>query len=179
MLDLVGPAGRADEPVELVEVRQQGSGSRRIEGAELVGVVIHGRLRDRELVGRRGVRGRVRRLVVDRHQLERGERGPDVVLQRLELLGLRGLAALELVAIHYESTNATTRAAAADQLAVARTTVEEHTDELRALDAAKTAALLADLDELDGLVRTTGRADEVEQATSDAAEQLRRLARLD
>jgi len=89
------------------------------------------------------------------------------------------LAALELVPIHYESTNATTHAAAADQLAVARTTVEEHTDELRALDAAKTAALLADLDELDGLVRTTGRTDEVEQATSEAAEQLRRLARLD
>jgi hypothetical protein len=89
------------------------------------------------------------------------------------------LAALELVPIHYESTNATTHAAAADQLAVARTTVEEHTDELRALDAAKTAALLADLDELEGLVRTTGRTDEVEQATSDAAEQLRRLARLD
>jgi hypothetical protein len=89
------------------------------------------------------------------------------------------LAALELVPIHYESTNATTRAAAADQLAVARTTVEEHTDELRALDAARTAALLADLDELDVLVRTTGRTDEVEQATSDAAEQLRRLAGLD
>jgi pyruvate/2-oxoglutarate dehydrogenase complex dihydrolipoamide acyltransferase (E2) component len=89
------------------------------------------------------------------------------------------LAALELVPIHYESTNATTHAAAADQLAVARTTVEEHTDELRALDAARTAALLADLDELDVLVRTTGRTDEVEQATSDAAEQLRRLAGLD
>ena len=89
------------------------------------------------------------------------------------------LAALELVAIHYESTNATTRAAAADQLAVARTTVEEHTDELRALDAAKTAALLADLDELDGLVRTTGRTEEVEQATRATAERLRRLARLD
>jgi hypothetical protein len=89
------------------------------------------------------------------------------------------LAALELVPIHYESTNATTHAAAADQLAVARTTVEQHANELRALDAAGTAALLADLDELDGLVRTTGRTDEVEQATGDAAAQLRRLARLD
>jgi hypothetical protein len=89
------------------------------------------------------------------------------------------LAALELVPIHYESTNATTHAAAADQLAVARTTVEEHGDELRALDAAGTAALLADLDELDALVRTTGRADEVEQGSREAAEQLRRLARLD
>ena len=34
------------------------------------------------------------------------------------------LAALELVPIHYESTNATTHAAAADQLEVARETVE-------------------------------------------------------
>jgi hypothetical protein len=89
------------------------------------------------------------------------------------------LAALELVPIHYESTNATTHAAAADQLAVARATVEEHADELRALDAAATAALLTDLGELDELVRTTGRTDEVEQATADAAAQLRRLARLD
>jgi hypothetical protein len=89
------------------------------------------------------------------------------------------LAALELVPIHYESTNPTTHAAAADQLAVAQTTVDDHADELRALDAAGTAALLADLDELDGLVRTTGRTEEVEQATRAAAEQLRRLARLD
>jgi hypothetical protein len=80
------------------------------------------------------------------------------------------LAALELVPIHYESTNPTTHAAAADQLAVAQTTVDDHADELRALDAAGTAALLADLDELDGLVRTTGRTEEVEQATRAAAE---------
>jgi len=89
------------------------------------------------------------------------------------------LAALELVPIHYESTNPTTHAAAADQLAVAQTTVDDHADQLRALDAAGTAALLADLDELDGLVRTTGRTEEVEQATRATAERLRRLARLD
>ena len=89
------------------------------------------------------------------------------------------LAALELVPIHYESPNPTTHAAAADQLAVAQTTVEEHADELRALDAAGTASLLAGLDELDGLVRTTGRTGEVEQATRATADQLRRLARLD
>ena len=81
--------------------------------------------------------------------------------------------------IHYESPNPTTHAAAADQLAVAQTTVEEHADELRALDAAGTASLLAGLDELDGLVRTTGRTGEVEQATRATADQLRRLARLD
>ena len=89
------------------------------------------------------------------------------------------LAALELVPIHYESTNPTTHAAAADQLAVAQTTVEDHADELRALDAAGTAALLTDLSGLDRLVRTTGRTEEVEQATRATAEQLRRLARLD
>ena len=89
------------------------------------------------------------------------------------------LAALELVPIHYESTNPTTHAAAADQLAVAQTTVADHAEELRALDAAGTAALLTDLDELDGLVRTTGRTEEVEQATRATADQLRRLARLD
>ena len=89
------------------------------------------------------------------------------------------LAALELVPIHYESTNPTTHAAAADQLAVAQTTVEDHADELRALDAAGTAALLTDLSGLDRLVRTTGRTEEVAQATRATAERLRRLARLD
>ena len=89
------------------------------------------------------------------------------------------LAALELVPIHYKSTNPTTHAAAADQLAVARTTLDEQSHELRALDAPGTAALLADLDQLDELVRTTGQTDEVEQVTREAAEQLRRLARLD
>ena len=89
------------------------------------------------------------------------------------------LAALELVPIHYESTNPTTHAAAADQLAVAQTTVADHADELRALDAAGTAALLTDLSGLDRLVRTTGRTEEVEQATRATAERLRRLARLD
>ena len=89
------------------------------------------------------------------------------------------LTALELVPIHYESTNPTTHAAAADQLAVAQTTVEDHADELRALDAAGTAALLTDLSGLDRLVRTTGRTEEVAQATRATAERLRRLARLD
>jgi hypothetical protein len=89
------------------------------------------------------------------------------------------LAALELVPIHYESSNPTTHAAAADQLAVARDTVTEHAAELRALDPAGTDALLADLEQLGALVRTTGRADDVETATRTAAEELRRVVRLD
>jgi hypothetical protein len=89
------------------------------------------------------------------------------------------LAALELVPIHYESTNATTHAAAADQLAVARKTVEENADDLRALDRAGTDQLLADLTALDALVRTTGRDADVERATQEAAAELRQLVRLD
>jgi hypothetical protein len=89
------------------------------------------------------------------------------------------LAALELVPIHYESTNATTHAAAADQLAVARDTVAANAEDLRALDRTGTDELVADLDALDTLVRTTGRSAEVERATSEAAAQLRQLVRLD
>jgi hypothetical protein len=89
------------------------------------------------------------------------------------------LAALELVPIHYESPNATTHAAAADQLAVARETVGDLADELRARDAEATEALLSDLERLGELVRTTGSADEVELATREAAARLRRLVGLD
>jgi len=89
------------------------------------------------------------------------------------------LAALELVPIHYESTNATTHAAAADQLAVARETIEANVDELRALDRAETDRLQEELTVLDALVRTTGRNAEVERATAEAAAQLRQLVRLD
>ena len=108
--------------------------------------------------------------------------GEPTQAERLESLQQEvrpALAALELVPIHYESTNPTTHAAAADQLAVAQATVEDHADELRALDAAGTAALLTDLSGLDRLVRTTGRTEEVAQATRATAERLRRLARLD
>jgi hypothetical protein len=88
------------------------------------------------------------------------------------------LQALELVPIHYESANATTHAAAADQLAVARETVADVEDELRARDAAATSELLRRLDELDALVRTTGRDAQVERGTADAAERLRELVGL-
>ena len=88
------------------------------------------------------------------------------------------LAALELVPIHYESPNATTHAAAADQLAVARETVDELEDELRERDAAATDALLRDLGELARLVTTRGRTAEVERMTEGAAADLRRLVGL-
>ena len=89
------------------------------------------------------------------------------------------LAALELVPIHYESTNPTTHAAAADQLGVARETVEANADELRALDRAGTDRLQEELTVLDALVRTTGRNTEVQRATAEAAAQLRQVVRLD
>jgi hypothetical protein len=89
------------------------------------------------------------------------------------------LAALELVPIHYESTNATTHAAAADQLEVARETVEANVDDLRALDRAGTDRLQEELTVLAALVRTSGRNTEVEQATAEAAAQLRQVVRLD
>jgi hypothetical protein len=89
------------------------------------------------------------------------------------------LAALELVPIHYESTLPATHAAAADQLAVARKTVDDHAEELRTLDPQATADLTADLEQLDALVRTTGRTADVERAARLAAEKLRRLVELD
>ena len=88
------------------------------------------------------------------------------------------LAALELVSIHYESPNATTHAAAADQLAVAQETVDGLADELRERDAPATDALLRDLDELASVVATRGRTAEVERATAAAAAELRSLVGL-
>ena len=111
--------------------------------------------------------------------LRSGEPSATERLESLQEDVAPALAALELGPIHYESTNPTTHAAAADQLAVATETVDEHVDELRARDPEATEALLADLEGLAGLVRTTGRVDEVERATGDASERLRRLVGLD
>lgn len=88
------------------------------------------------------------------------------------------LAALELIPIHYESTNATTHAAAAEQLGVARETIDGVADDLRERDAVATGRLLEGLERLDGLVRTTGRTSAVEQATRDVAADLRALVGL-
>jgi hypothetical protein len=89
------------------------------------------------------------------------------------------LAALELIPIHYESPNPTTHAAAADQLEVAREAIASVEDELRALDPARTRRVLADLADLRVLVRTTGRTDLLERATSETTSDLRALVRLD
>jgi hypothetical protein len=108
-----------------------------------------------------------------------GEQSPEEQLKSLQEDVQPALAALELVPIHYESPNPTTHAAAADQLAVARETVAEHREELQARDAAATAALVDDLDALAALVRTTGRAGEVEQAARTTSDELRALVGLD
>ena len=88
------------------------------------------------------------------------------------------LAALELIPIHYESPVASTHAAASEQLEVARGAIEDAEGELRALDAKATGSLLADLDALSELVRTTGRDAAVERAAAAAALELRRLVGL-
>jgi hypothetical protein len=108
-----------------------------------------------------------------------GEQSQAEKLESLQEDVQPALAALELVPIHYESTNATTHAAAADQLEVARTTVAGVEDDLIALDPGATGALVGDLDALATLVRTTGRTAEVERATRDASARLRTIVRLD
>ena len=89
------------------------------------------------------------------------------------------LAALELIPIHYESSNATTHAAAADQLEVAREAIASNEDELSALDPALTRRVLAKLAELGPLVRTTGRTALVERVAAETTADLRALVRLD
>jgi hypothetical protein len=89
------------------------------------------------------------------------------------------LAALELIPIHYESSNATTHAAAADQLEVAREAIAPNEDELSALDPARTRRVLAKLAELRLLVRTTGRTALVERVAAETTADLRALVRLD
>ena len=108
-----------------------------------------------------------------------GDSSPADQLESLQEDVQPALAALELVPIHYESPNPTTHAAAAEQLAVARETVEGKAEDLRALDARATDTLLEDLDRLDELVRTTGRTAEVERATRETATELRELVQLD
>ena len=88
------------------------------------------------------------------------------------------LAALELIPIHYESPNPRTHAAASEQLAVARDTVEGVEEELLARDAARTGALLQKLDELDQLLGTTGEVAAVERLTTETAADLRALVGL-
>ena len=88
------------------------------------------------------------------------------------------LAALELIPIHYESPNPRTHAAASEQLAVARDTVEGVEKELLERDAARTGTLLQQLDELDRLLGTTGEVAAVERLTAETAADLRTLVGL-
>ena len=90
------------------------------------------------------------------------------------------LAALELIPIHYESPNATTHAAAADQLGVAREDdcVGRRTSSRRSIRPGRDR-VLADLAALELLVRTTGQTDRVERLASRTTSDLRALVRLD
>lgn len=88
------------------------------------------------------------------------------------------LAALELIPIHYESTNPRTRAAASEQLAVARDTIEGVEDDLLERDAARTGMILQDLDELERLLETAGQAAAVERLTGETSDDLRALVGL-
>jgi hypothetical protein len=88
------------------------------------------------------------------------------------------LDALELVPIHYDSSQAVTRRAAGDQLARARDTFDDAVPELRLLDPAGTAAVQRDLGELEGLLRAGGDSADVEQVARRAALRLRTVARL-
>ena len=88
------------------------------------------------------------------------------------------LAALELIPIHYESSNPRTRTAASEQLAVARDTIDGVEDDLLERDAARTGMLLQDLDELERLLENDGEIAAVEQATSKTAADLRALVGL-
>ena len=89
------------------------------------------------------------------------------------------LAALELIPIHYGSPNATTHAAAADQLQVARKTIASVESELETLDPAGTSRVLSDLAGLELLVRTTGQTGRVERLATKTTADLRALVRLD
>jgi hypothetical protein len=108
-----------------------------------------------------------------------GTQSEEEKLQSLQRDVEPALAALELIPIHYESPNPTTHAAAADQLEVARETIRSVESELEALDPAATRRVLADLAELELLVRTTGQTARVERAASETTADLRALVRLD
>jgi len=88
------------------------------------------------------------------------------------------LAALELIPIHYGSANPTTHAAAADQLQVAQQTVEDVEDDLRRRDEAAAERVLEELEQLERLVRTTGRSGAVEDAARETADDIRGLVGL-
>jgi hypothetical protein len=89
------------------------------------------------------------------------------------------LDALELVPLHYESSNPVTKRAATEQLAAARNDVEGARDDLRALDPAGAARVEASLDELAGLLDEDAPTARVEAAVRSVERELRSAARLD
>lgn len=108
-----------------------------------------------------------------------GEPTPGERLEKLQEDVQPALAALELVPLNYRSQDATTRAAAAEQLEVARETVADVEPELGKLDRAATTRLLSGLAELERLMSTPGRGAAVERTAATANAELRRLVGLD
>jgi len=76
--------------------------------------------------------------------------------------------ALELVAIHYGASNATTRDAAGIQLDRADTSFGDIEDELAVVDPAGATAARAAIEDLSSLVSAGAPAAQVEQAASEA-----------
>ena len=76
--------------------------------------------------------------------------------------------ALELVAIHYGASNATTRDAARSQLDRADTSFGDIEDELAVVDPAGATAARAAIEDLSSLVSAGAPAAQVEQAASEA-----------
>jgi hypothetical protein len=84
--------------------------------------------------------------------------------------------ALELVPLHYESTNTTTRQGARDQLARARERFADLEPDLRLLDAARAAAASRALSGLGRLVDEDAPSTEVEAAAARARDAVRAAA---
>lgn len=89
------------------------------------------------------------------------------------------LDAIELVPIHYESTNAVTRRAAGDQLAAARDDLLAVSDDLDALQPGAAARIEGSLAELDRLLQENGPAARVAVVVEDVEREVRQAARLD
>jgi hypothetical protein len=90
-----------------------------------------------------------------------------------------GLDALELVPVHYESTNPVTRRAAVEQLAAARDEVLGARSGLDALQPGAAERLERAFDRLERQLEQGANVDEVESAAAALERQVRQSARLD
>ena len=89
------------------------------------------------------------------------------------------LDGLELVPIHYESTNPVTKRAASEQLVAAKEDLDDAADDLRALDPAGAAQVTASLAARERLLDHGASSAEVDAAVRQLARQVREAARID